>query len=142
MTAIKKITQENSSVYVCGPTGAAAFNAGGETCHWLFNIKPKPKSYELPAKDLKALIAKLRDIMALIVDERSMVSSLLLGTIEAYCRQAALGGNKSHLSWGGIPIVILFEDDYQLPPPIDEGAFYCLEEPTRRFRNNIEQLFS
>ena len=38
VTAIRKITGKTSSVYVCGPTGSAAFNAGGETCHCLFNI--------------------------------------------------------------------------------------------------------
>ena len=34
----QKITGKTNSVYVCGPTGFAAFNAGGETCHQLFNI--------------------------------------------------------------------------------------------------------
>ena len=29
--AIRNITQKTNSVYVCGPTGSAAFNAGGET---------------------------------------------------------------------------------------------------------------
>ena len=33
VTIIRKITQKTNSVYVCGPTGSAAFNAGGETCH-------------------------------------------------------------------------------------------------------------
>ena len=30
VTAIRKITGKTNSVYVCGPTGSAAFNAGGE----------------------------------------------------------------------------------------------------------------
>ena len=38
VTIIRKITGKTDSVYVCGPTGSAAFNAGGETCHHLFNI--------------------------------------------------------------------------------------------------------
>ena len=38
VTAIQKITQKSNSVHVVAPTGSAAFNAGGETCHRLFNI--------------------------------------------------------------------------------------------------------
>ena len=82
---------------------------------------------KLSAQALKTLMSKLENTIALIVDERSMVSALLLGTIEAYCRQSAFKGTKSHLSWGGLPIIILVGDDYQLPP-IDEGAFYCLKK--------------
>ena len=69
---------------------------------------------------------KYEDTIALIVDERSMISAIPLGTMEAYCRQAAFKGAKSHLSWGGLPIVVLVGDDYQLPP-INESAFYCQE---------------
>ena len=39
VTAIRKITGKTNSVYVCGPIGPAAFKAGGETCHQLFNIQ-------------------------------------------------------------------------------------------------------
>ena len=140
VTAIRKITQKTNSVYVCGPTGSAAFNAGGETCHHLFNIQSKIHNAELSAQALKSLISKLEDTIALIVDERIMVSAFLLGTMEAYCRQAAFKGTKRHLSWGGLPMVILVGDDYQLPS-IDEGAFYCFEKRTRQYRTNVEELF-
>ena len=99
VTIIRKITQKTNSVYVCGPTGSAAFNAGGETCHRLFSIPEKLISSELSAQALKTLITKLKDTVALIVDERSMVSALLLGTMKAYCRQAAFKGTNNHLSW-------------------------------------------
>src|SRR5687768_1567307 len=124
VTAIRKITQKNNSVYVCGPTGSAAFNAGGETCHQLFGIHRRLENSELSAQALKNLITKLDDTVALIVDERSMLSALLFGTMEDYCRQAAFKGTISNLRWGGLSMVILVGDDYQLPA-IDEGAFYC-----------------
>ena len=101
VTAIRKITGKTDSVYVCGPTGSAAFNAGGETCHRLFNIKGKLYEADLSAQALKTLMSKLKNTSVLIVDERSMVSALLLGTMEAYCRQAAFQGSNKHLSWGG-----------------------------------------
>ena len=80
-------------MYVCGPTGSAAFSAGGEMCHRLFSIQGRLNSSELSAQALKTFIAKLEGTVALIVDERSMVSALLLGTMEAYCRQAAFKRN-------------------------------------------------
>src|SRR5687768_9660516 len=122
LTAIRTITQKTNSVYVCGPIGPAAFNASGETCHRLFSIQGKLEKSELSVQALKTLIVKLDGTVALIVDERSMVSSLLLGTMEDYCRQAAFKGANNKLTWGGLLMVILVGDDYQLPP-IDEGAF-------------------
>jgi len=115
VTAIRKITQKTNSVYVCGPTGAAAFNAGGETCHRLFNIQGRLEKSELSPQALKTLITKLEGTVALIVDERSMLSALLLGTMEDYCRQAAFKGVNNKMRWGGLPMVILVGDDYQLP---------------------------
>src|SRR5688572_2402134 len=81
VTAIRKITQKTNSVYVVGPTGAAAFNAGGVTCHRLFNIQSPLKSSQLSPEATRSLISKLKNTVALIVDERSMVSALLLGTM-------------------------------------------------------------
>ena len=140
VTAIRKITQKTNSVYVCGPTGSAAFNAGGETCHRLFHIQTKLYNSELTSQALRNLVAKLKDTVALIVDERSMVSALLLGTMEDYCRQAAFEGTNNDLSWGGLPMVIVVGDDYQLPP-IDEGAFHCFGQRARQFRTKIETAY-
>ena len=81
VTIIRKVTQMTNSVHVCGPSGSAAFNAGGETCHRLFSIQGKLEKSELSAQALKTLITKLDGTVALIVDERSMVSALLLGTM-------------------------------------------------------------
>ena len=38
-------------------------------------------------------------------------------------------------------MVILVGDDYQLPP-IDEGAFYCLEKRAKQQRTRVEELFA
>src|SRR5687767_15904966 len=73
VTAIRKITRKTNSVYVCGPTGSAAFNAGGETCYWLFNIQGRIQNTDLPAHALLTLMSKLENTIALIVDERSMI---------------------------------------------------------------------
>jgi len=139
VTVIRKITQKTNSVYVVGPTGAAAYNAGGVTCHRLFSIQGNLCNSELSGEVLRNLISKLKDTVALIVDERSMVSSLVLGIMESYCRQDAFRGTMQNSSWGGLPMVILVGDDYQLPS-IDEGAFYSLEEQRRQSRPKVEEL--
>ena len=140
VTAIRKITQKTNSVYVCGPTGSAAFNAGGETCHRLCNIQGRLNNSELSAQALKSLTAQVEDTVALIVDERSMVLALLLGTMEAYCRQAAFKEICNDLSWGGLPMVILVGDDYQLPS-IDDGAFYCFGKTASQIRTKVDTAF-
>src|SRR6478735_6931004 len=87
VTAIRNIFQKNNSVYVCGPSGLATFNAGGDTCHHLFSIPTKMKETVLAEKAQKTLNTKLEDTIALIIDDRSMLSSLVLGTMEDYSRQ-------------------------------------------------------
>src|SRR5687768_8084434 len=69
-----------------------------------------------------------------------MASSLLLGTMEDYCKQAAFIGTNSKLRWGGLPMVILVDDDYQLPP-IDEGVFDCFGQLSKRFRTKVETAY-
>ena len=47
----------------------------------------------------------------IIIDERSLLSMDVLGAAENNCR-ICIDDNKL---WGGVPIVLLFGDDYQLP---------------------------
>jgi hypothetical protein len=52
------------------------------------------------------------------------MSAELMGMMEHYARMTAHRGANSGKAWGGIPIVILVGDDYQLPS-VDPGAFYA-----------------
>lgn len=60
--------------------------------------------------------------MVLIVDERSQINSRVLAAAERNTRQCAFGGHNSNELWGGLPVVLLFGDDYQLLPIATEGA--------------------
>ena len=51
------------------------------------------------------------------MDERSMVTNELVGAAERNTSQTSHGGGHQNEEWGGIPIMILIGDDYQLPPP-------------------------
>jgi len=51
-----------------------------------------------------------------------MISQRVLGSTEMNVRATAHGGGHENKDWGGIPVIVLFGDDYQLTPPCDEGA--------------------
>ena len=129
VTVVRRMFGYKDSAIVVGPTGSSAFNAGGKTIHSFFGIRNSEKEDMGPsAKTHAALLKKLSHCVALIIDERSMVSSAVLGMAEIACRQTIFKGKNSNnqISWGGIPILLLVGDDYQLPP-INSGAFDVLQ---------------
>jgi hypothetical protein len=129
VSVLRRMFGDNDVVHVAAPTGTAAFNVGGETLHRLFAIfiEDEFKSHkELSAKTQKRLRLKFKNTVALLIDERSMVSLRSLGTACANVTSCAHGGLHASEDWGGIPIIILFGDDYQLPPPMAKGAFDIL----------------
>jgi len=61
--------------------------------------------------------------IALFFDERSMIGLMLLGQTECHVKETIHNGGHDTEDWGGIPVVAIIGDDYQLPPPIFPGAF-------------------
>ena len=120
VTAVRRIFQNDRSCKVLAPTGGAAFNAGGETCHHGMAVSMSD-GRELSAETLKKLRLSLIGLVCLIVDERSLLSSKLLARMELNARLGAFKGANDNISWGNIPIVLLVGDDYQLPS-IDNGV--------------------
>jgi hypothetical protein len=57
-----------------------------------------------------------------MIDEQSMLSSIILAITERNVRECVFKGQNSKEIWGGVPVVLLFGDDYQLFLVIDEGA--------------------
>lgn len=129
VTLIRKMFGFNDVVRVVAPTGVAAYNVNGETFHHLFHMGVSGKEYNannIPKTTRSKLIEKFKTLLALIIDERSLVSSRLLGTAEALASETMHGGCYHQTdSWGGLPIVIMVGDDYQLPG-IGEGPFTAL----------------
>jgi hypothetical protein len=50
-----------------------------------------------------------------MMDERSMLSQIILGLVEQAVTRSAHECGHSGEDWDGIPVRILFGDDYQLP---------------------------
>ena len=120
ITTLRKMFNRKPSAEVCAPTGSAAFSAGGSTCHRFLNLPINTFNYELTEGRLKQLRDKLHSTVCLIIDERSLLSSANLALAELHVKHAAYNGRNKNKLWGGIPLVILVGDDFQLPS-IDPG---------------------
>jgi methyl-accepting chemotaxis protein len=129
LQCIKKISQKNT--VILAPTGVAAINAGGQTIHSFFKIKPSiyiPNDKRLRKKapeddqdrstiydhfGYKKERRKIIEVMdLLIIDEISMVRCDLLDVIDKLLRVFRKQENKP---FGGVQ-VILIGDTFQLPP--------------------------
>jgi hypothetical protein len=129
VTLMRNMFGMNDVVKVVAPTGVAAYNVHGETFHHMLHMgvtKGEYKSNNMPSTTRMSLIKKFKVLMAMIIDERSLVASKILGTAEAMISETIFdGGHMQDDSWGGLPILMLVGDDYQLPG-IGEGPFTAL----------------
>jgi hypothetical protein len=125
VSLVRKLFNNNGTVGVYGPTGSAAFNAGGETINRGLGVPIPITTLEISSSKNRQLMNKFAETIAVIIDERSMVEAEKLGCAKLYMNECAHGG-QTQKDWGGIPIVILVGDDYQLPS-IGLGAFYSIQ---------------
>ncbi len=131
VTLIRTLFNDNGVVQVCAPTGTAAFNAGGETLHHFLKNKAGMRAYDafsMSAKKKKDLTLKLKNLLCLIIDERSLLDSVHLGIAEQMVSETIFNGEMCDHSWGNLPVLILVGDDYQLPG-VAPGAFDAFEPP-------------
>ena len=125
-SSIRHLFQRNDACHVCAPTGSAAFSAGGKTIHSLFGIGTQSKpDMTLSATLRKRLQSQFGNIVALIIDERSLLSSELLSKMEHHASTTFHKGQNEGALWGNVPIVLLVGDDFQLPS-IQSRAFDIL----------------
>jgi hypothetical protein len=111
-------------IQVGAPTGAAAFNVQGLTLQRLLGINVSHPEELLRLHDTtkKHLNSQLTNLLCLMIDEQSMLSSIILAVTERNVRECIFKGQNSKEIWGRVPVVLLFGDDYQLFPVIDEGV--------------------
>ena len=121
---VRTLTNSNNTVQIAAPSGAAAFNVQGSTLHSLLNIGVANPEKEISEKRKEQLRAQLQRLLILVIDERSMISSKVLAAAERNTRECIYNGQNSTELWGGLPVVILFGDDYQLMPVNKDGAIH------------------
>jgi hypothetical protein len=129
---LRKTTNKNT--VILAPTGVAAINAGGQTIHSFFKIKPSiyvPNDKRLRKradindtdkstifdhfKYFKDQLYIIKGLELLIIDEISMVRCDLLDVIDKLLRVFRARENEP---FGGVQ-VILIGDTFQLPPIAD-----------------------
>jgi len=132
---IRKLTSCNDTVQVAAPSGAAAFNVQGSTIHRLLGIAVNHPHNNIPDKTRERLKKQLQRLLVLIIDERSMMSSKVLAAAERNTRQCIFNGQNSNELWGGLPVVLLFGDDYQLMPIADQGAIQSYAKKVGGFQH-------
>jgi ATP-dependent DNA helicase PIF1 len=115
------LKREIYDVPVIASTGAAAILVGGRTFHSFFGLGIMQGSKEMviekALKD-KRLKARLKKVMAIIIDEVSMLSIDALDCAE----RIAKGVSKSERPWGGLRVIAV-GDFAQLPPISDNNNY-------------------
>ena len=131
---------------VVAPTGVAALNCFGQTIHSFGDIasldrKRKNDSERAKYKDGSsgAKSATMEGLGAVVIDEAFMVGS---GLMEAFDDRMSLEKGATDQVFGGIQVLIMCGDYYQLPPVQDGSACW----PTQGFnlteaRHGVEQLY-
>jgi hypothetical protein len=139
VTCIRKIFDDNDSVFVTAPTGAAAYNVGGSTIHREFkiNVRDVPGYSTLSDNTKNELMKNLLQTIALFFDERSMIGLMLLSQTELNIKETVHNGGHDTEDWGGIPVVAIFGNDYQLPPPFIQALMFLLN---RRIKTKLSRM--
>ena len=122
ISMVRKLTGSNDTVQIAAPSGAAAFNVQGSTIHNLLGVRVTNPEKGLTDNTKSRLLEQLQRLLVLVIDERSMISSKVLAAAERNTRECIYNGQNSSEIWGGLPVVLLFGDDYQLMPVDKNGA--------------------
>jgi hypothetical protein len=71
-----------------------------------------------------------------------MVDSCTFFSLENIIRNTAYNGVLHKFQWAALPIIVLFGDDGQLPPPINPGIFSAFKDhPLDRHVQKGNELF-
>ena len=139
-TIVRELFQSNAVDIKVAPTGTAAFNIDGETCHSAFGLKINKKTSDISKQTEKKLIERFQHTLLIMVDERSLLSSEVLGGMETSACKTVHGGGHFEEDWGGVPVVIIMGDDRQLPPVQingrGSGAFQILQKARKTQRKS------
>lgn len=113
--AVEKVFDVKVSI-TCAPTGNAAYNVKGKTCHSFFSIDIESGTVGILSQSRQSKLKEtLQRLLMIIIDERSLLSCEDLAKVHSNCANFAHGSRTNHLPWGGIPIVVLLGDDKQIP---------------------------
>jgi ATP-dependent DNA helicase PIF1 len=111
----------HKNVGITATTGCAAINVGGTTIHSFFKLKPDTNVLKHIAKLTSTkcdTYKKIRDLDILIIDEVSMLDSILCNTISNILKAC----KNTDKVFGGIQMIFV-GDFFQLPPITNNFCF-------------------
>jgi hypothetical protein len=79
---MRRMFYDNDVVHVVAPTGMAAFNVLGKTLHRFEGLDWWNMKKGMTNSTMEKLQKKLQNTVAIIMDERSMLSQIILGLVE------------------------------------------------------------
>ena len=100
-------------ILLLAPTGVAAININGTTIHSALGTNIGGKLYPLSEQHRAALRNNLSEVRLIVIDEISMVSSVLLFQVNQQLNEIFRYSGKEPIAG---PPVIVCGDFYQLPP--------------------------
>jgi hypothetical protein len=112
---MRRMFDDNDVVHVVATTWMAAFNVLVETLYRFEGLDWRNIKKGMKNSTMEKLQKKLQNTVAIFMDERSMLSQIILGLVEHAVARSAHECGDSGEDWGGIPVIVLFRDDYQLP---------------------------
>jgi hypothetical protein len=80
---------DSDGVHVVAPTGMAAFNVLGETLHRFVGLDWRNMKKGMTNSTMDKLQKKLQNTVAIMMDERSMPSQIILGLVEQAVARSA-----------------------------------------------------
>ncbi len=94
ISIVRNMTQMNNTLKVGAPSGAAAYNVQGSTLHRLLGISVSRPEEKVTHTALENLQERLKHLLCLIIDERSILSSKVLTAAERNVRHSVYKGQN------------------------------------------------
>jgi hypothetical protein len=132
---IDEYCEGHMSCYCSAPSGSAAFRIGGSTVHSFAGINVSVPWQELSDENRTLMKQKLKYILCWIIDERSLLGARTIAAAERNLRETVFNEHAKSIPWGGIPVILLLGDDYQLPPVLVDGAITLFTKRTNLKHN-------
>lgn len=117
----KVVAHYPGNVVILAPTGIAAENIGGQTIHSFCEVSNFTQTPNFNSSKFKRKPNKKRPIDLILIDEVSMINTKSIKFLDQVSRHLNLEPN---LPFGGSKL-IMFGDEYQLPPVEGKPAYCC-----------------
>lgn len=127
---IDDLCQGQISCFCSAPSGSAAYRIGGSTVHSFAAVNVTAPWQELSDESRTILKQKLKYMLCWIIDERSLLGAKTTAAAERNVRETVFNEHGKNIPWGGVPVILMIGDDYQLPPVLVDGAISMFGKKT------------